>query len=349
MSDSTPTSGSYPENILEQPGAVRATVAGLPLLDGLSSFGQALTSGQFRHVVLTGMGASYAALHPLTLQLQAQGIPSQRIETSELLYHSARLLGPQTLLVAASQSGASAEILRLLERTRQDHITTIAVTNTPDSPLSRSSDALVLTRAGAEYSVSSKTYVATLTALNLLGDALCGRNLAPARAQLGHAADAMENYLSHTEEFVAILVQALGPIQHLVLVGRGASLAAVGAGALIIQEAAKFPCLGMSSAAFRHGPMELISPDLFVLVLNGTLPTQQLNARLAADIRALGANSALVEESLGINVFALPPVAPVTLPLLEILVPEMLSLALARLRNHVPGEFGIGSKVTVTE
>lgn len=349
MSDSNSTSGSYPENILQQPEAVRATVAGLPNLDAVSSFAWRLASGRFHQVVLTGMGASYAALYPLTLQLLAHNIPSQRIETSELLYHAPRLLGPRTLLIAVSQSGASVEILRLLDRTRPEQTPLIGVTNTPGSPLAKSADSIVLTRAGAEYSVSSKTYVATLAALNLLGEALCGRDLAPARVQLRHAADAMSSYLAHLDDHVAELVRILEPVRHIVLVGRGPSLAAVGAGALIIQEAARFPCLGMSSAAFRHGPMELISPDLFVLVLNGVAPTQELNTRLAADIRAAGAHAALVEESSGDNVFYLPPVPPATLPLVECLVPEMFSLALARLRGHTPGKFERSGKITVTE
>lgn len=349
MSDTNPTSGSYPENILEQPEAVRATVAGLPNLDQISSFAWRIASGHFHQVVLTGMGASYAALCPLTLRLLAHNIPAQRIETSELLYHAPRLLGPRTLVIAVSQSGASAEILRLLEQMHGAQAGLIAVTNTPDSPLAESSDAIVLTYAGAEYSVSSKTYVATLAALRLLGDALSGRDLTAGRAQLRYAVDVMSQYLARCDENVAALVQLLEPVHHVILVGRGPSLAAVGAGALIIQEAAKFPCLSMSSAAFRHGPMELISPDLFVLVFSGTAPTQEHNARLAADIRAAGGHAALVEESSANNVFSLPAVAPLTLPLVEILVPEMFSLALARLRGYTPGKFERGSKITVTE
>jgi len=345
MNPSQNSSGTgYPQNILEQPQAVRDTVAALENLD-LSSFAKQMANGQFGQVVLTGMGASYHALHPVTLNLLAHGIPAQRIETSELLYHAPRLVGPRTLVIAVSQSGASAEILRLLEHKS----TLIGVTNTPESPLARASDVVVLTHAGEEYSVSSKTYVATLAALQLVGDVLCGEDASATQAQLAHAADAMAQYLTQSEEYVTELSQTLAPIRHLVLAGRGPSLAAVGAGSLIIQEAAHFPCLGMSSAAFRHGPMELIAPNLFVLVLRGIAPTQELNTRLAADLKDEGARAALVQESLAPNVFSVPPVAPAALPLVEILVPEMISLALARLKGHTAGQFERSGKITTTE
>lgn len=350
MTDTEPhAQGSYPQNLLEQPDAVRATIAGLSNWSDLSPYADRLAAGQFRNVVLTGMGASYAALQPITLDLVAQGMPAQRIETSELLYHTPRLLDAQTLVIIVSQSGASAEILRLMERTRPEHISVIGVTNTADSPLAQGADAVVLMRAGAEFSVSSKTYVATLAALQLLGNILCGRDPNPGKTELEHTADAMVNYLTRLEEYVSALVQILTPIRQLAIVGRGPSLAAVGAGALIIQEAAKFPCLGMSSAALRHGPLELISPELFVLVYRGIAPTQDLNARLAADIRERGAHAVLVAESADPDVFSLPPVAPVTLPLVEILVPQMISLALARLRGRTAGQFEQGGKVTLTE
>lgn len=340
---------NYPQNLLEQPEAVRATVAGLSDWRALAPIAAELASGHFRQVVLTGMGASYAALQPLTLELLAQGFPAQRIETSELLYHAPRLLDPQTLFIAASQSGASVEILNLLEQTRSLHIPLIGVTNTPDSPLAEGASAVVLTHAGAEFSVSSKTYVATLAALYLLGSVLRGDSADAAGAHLRDAADAMEGYLAHSDEYVATMVHLFRPFEHFVLVGRGPSLAAVGAGALIIQEAAQVACLGMSSAAFRHGPLELIAPDLFVLVYHGTAPTQELNGRLADDIRARGARAVLVQESARPDAFSLPSVLPMTLPLVEILVPEIMSLALARLRGRTAGQFYQGSKVTVTE
>lgn len=341
--------GAYLQNILEQPRALRATLNAPYAINELQAFAEKIRASEIDSVIFTGMGASYHALVPVKLELVAHDIRAQRIETSELLYHAPRLLNPRNLMVIVSQSGQSAEIVKLLERVRSENIPCIGITNTKESPLATNADALLMTHAGAEHSVSSKTYVATLAALSILGALFSEQNISARRAQLLQAADAMEQYLTQWQTHVAALMDHLEEIQHIVMVGRGASLAAAGAGALIVREAARLPCLNMSSAAFRHGPMEMLSPQMFVLVFQGTAPTQALNARLVDDIRAVGAQAALVDDANASNVFSLAPVAPMALPLVEFLVPEMISLALARLRGIIPGNFERNTKITTTE
>lgn len=350
--------GGYFQDILDQPHAVRDTVTTLGKLEGLRPFAERMERGEIRSVLLTGMGASYHALLPLELELLGQGLNARRIETSELIHHAPRLLSAQTLVIANSQSGQSVEIIKLLERQRSDHFPLIGVTNTVDSPLAAAAEAVILTRAGSEYSVSSKTYVAALAALGLVGACLTRQDIGAHTSNLLRAADAMELYLSGAHKHIADLVTRFKNVQQLALVGRGPSLAAVGTGALVIREAAHFPCQEMSSAAFRHGPMEMVSPQLFVLVFAGIEPTLQLNRNLAADIRAAGGYAQVVEEisalfdsakSAESRAFSLPPSAPLTLPLLEILVPQMISIALARLEGRVAGNFERIAKVTATE
>lgn len=341
--------GEYLQNILEQPRALRDTLNASQPFDALQSFGAKLRAGEMDHVVLTGMGASYHALVPITLELTAHDIRAQRIETSELLYHAPRLLHPRNLIVAVSQSGQSAEIVKLLDMTRAAHAPCVGITNTPNSPLANHADVTCMTHAGAEHSVSSKTYVATLAALSLVGAVWTQKNLDERRAQLWQTAEATETYLARWHAHVAAWMANLKEMQHMVMVGRGASLAAAGTGALIVREAARIACLDMSSAAFRHGPMEMLSPQMFVLVFQGAAPTLELNARLVEDIRATGAHAALVRQGDASDVFTLPPVSDVVLPLTEILVPEMISLALARLREIIPGNFERNTKITTTE
>lgn len=341
--------GEYFQNILEQPRAVRDTLAGTMPLEGLRDFAEKIRMHEMDTVILTGMGASFHALQPLWLELTGHGIRAQRIETSELLYHAPRLVNSRNLVVPVSQSGQSVEIVRLVEQLRASKIPCLGVTNTVNSPLAQASDVLVTTRAGAEFSVSSKTYVGTLAALSFIGAVLTGKDYAARVARLAQAAEAMERYLARWSDYVGALMNEFREIPYLVIAGRGASLAAAGLGALIIREAARLPCLDMSSAAFRHGPMEMISPQLFVLVFEGLPPTQELNARLVSDIRKEGGRAALVKQANAADVFSLPPVPPEALPLLETLVPEMISLALARLRGHIPGNFERNTKVTTIE
>jgi glutamine---fructose-6-phosphate transaminase (isomerizing) len=338
----------YLRDILDQPIALRDTLAALTDLSALRPFADKLASGELRRVVLTGMGSSYHALHPLALTLLARGVLALMIETSELIHHAPALIEPSTLLVVVSQSGQSPETLKLLEKA-QGQASIIGVTNTAGSPLAKQSDAFLLMRAGSEYTVSTKTYLATLVALPLLGDALTGHDPAQTHTALSAAPEVVEQYLAQWPAHVEMLTERLNGIRFIMLVGRGTSLAAVGTGGLILKESTHFPAEGMSSAAFRHGPLEMISPDDFVLVFAGGEPTIQFNARLAADIQAAGGRTALVVESLTEGVFSLPPIPEVARPILEILPPQMISLALAQLLGREAGRFERATKITATE
>ena len=93
------------------------------------------------------MGSSFHALHPLNLQLISHGFTALMVETSELVHYKSRFFGPKTLVVAVSQSGQSAEMVRLAEVNRK-RSAVVAVTNTPQSPLVEHATAALFTQAG---------------------------------------------------------------------------------------------------------------------------------------------------------------------------------------------------------
>ena len=275
--------GPYLKDVLDQPLALEQTWHGLETSSALDHVAARLRNGEFKRIVLTGMGSSFYALHPLNLELIAQGHTTIMAETSELVHYQNALFAPDTLIVAVSQSGRSAEVVRLMEM--NDHrASIIGVTNTAGSPLAEHSDAAVLTQAGKEFSVSCKTYVAALMALQWLGDVLLGDN-GSAKDNLQHAASAVESYLHEWKSHVREISEYLKQVRHLFFVGRGRSLAAVGTGALIVKESDHFHAEGMSSAAFRHGPFEMLNDETFVLIFAGDSKTRDLNQRLLKDIR----------------------------------------------------------------
>jgi len=191
--------------------------------------------------------------------------------------------------------------------------------------------------------------VATLTALVWLGDLLCRGDLSGACQELELAAPLMERYLnrwnSHTEELAILLNGA----RDLFLVGRGSSLAAVGTGGLIIKESTHLHAEGMSSAAFRHGPMEMLNRQTFVLVFSGDPRTVDFNRRLYRDIQGASGQVGWVGSDATSEVFRLEAVPPRILPLLEILPIEMMTLALAALAGREAGRFERAQKITTTE
>lgn len=348
QSDFSVIEGAYLRDILDQPRALDETLAGLEVSKPLQRLTAHLQAGKFKAVVLTGMGSSFHALHPLNIELVNHGLTAMMVETSELLHYRNRLFDPKTLLIVVSQSGQSAEAVRLLEINRGKS-SVIAVTNTSGSPLAEQADATILSQAGEEFSVSCKTYLTALMALKWLGDVVCKRDLRRTRHELGAASPAVRTYLTQWGEYVQELAQMLKGTRHLFLVGRGSSLAAVGTGALIVKESDHFHAEGMSSAAFRHGPLEMLSDETFVLVFAGEPKTRDLNQRLFEDIRDKQGLAALVSEEAASPPCALPSAPRSIQPILEILPVQMVTLALAAQVGREPGRFELASKVTTRE
>ena len=348
LSEFSVIDGEYLRDLLDQPRALSQTLEGLEVTKPLRELAARLQKGKFKTVVLTGMGSSFHALHPLNIELINHGLTAMMVETSELLHYRSRLFHHQTLIVAVSQSGQSAEVVRLLEINR-GRSSIIAITNTPDSPLAERADATILTRAGKEFSVSCKTYLSALMALQWLGDVVSGRELRRTRQELKAAGPAVDEYLKHWKEHVQQLGQLLEGIRHLFLVGRGASLAAVGTGALIVKEADHFHAEGMSSAAFRHGPLEMLSDETFVLVFAGENKTRDLNQRLFEDVREQQGRTEMISEDSASSACVLPAAPRSIHPILEILPVQMVTLALAAQVGREPGRFELASKVTTRE
>lgn len=337
--------GGYLRDILAQPAALGDTLAGLdPQV--LSDARKRCREGRFQRVLLTGMGGSYWALYPLHLALLGHGWNSLLLETSELIHVLPSLLDSRTLLIVCSQSGRSAEIVRLLD-VKQPDCFTLAVTNTPDSPVAAHADALLLTRAGEEFTVSSKTYVTALMALKWTGDALLGLSLERSRDELSQAAPAVADYLRDWRAQVRSAEAQMSGVRDIFVLGRGPSLATAGIAGLIIKESTHLHGEGMSAAAFRHGPWEIIHPRLFALVMGGE--TAALATRLARDIVDAGGRAAVVSDDANSGVFRLPA-APASLrPIVEFLPVEMLTLALASIAGREAGKFERATKVTTTE
>jgi glutamine---fructose-6-phosphate transaminase (isomerizing) len=340
--------GQYLCDILDQPRALTATLGQLEISKELTVLARGLREGKTKRVVLTGMGASFHALHPLFLQLNEYGYTTVAIETSELVHSVPRWFEPQTLIIAISQSGESAEIIRLIEENR-GRAAIVGVTNAADSALALRANASIFTIAGTEYSVSCKTYVTALMALHLLGGFLCGCDASQTREELAQSVPAVAAYLRKWKDHVFEMMAEMGQVRDLFLLGRGASLAAAGEGALIIKESVRLHAEGMSSAAFRHGPLELVNAETFAVVFAGAETTRPLQARLLDDIRQAGGKTGWIAEDASGGAWRPPETPPGVSPIVEILPVQMMTLALAAEAGIEAGRFARVSKITTME
>jgi glutamine---fructose-6-phosphate transaminase (isomerizing) len=343
------------QDILSQPDSLRNALA---KFNGttLKPIKDAIQRGDFDRIILTGMGASLYAAYPAWLTLARAGLPAMWVDTAELIHHARELITPRTLYWLFSQSGRSAEIVSALEfdlllRPRA----LIATVNDPESPLAKAAqefDSLstcVPINATVEKTVSTRTYVNSLAVSQLAALALCGQDTTPPLEAMLETAASMQAYLESWEVRVQRIGELLGYPRRLVLLGRGASLAATYTGALILGEAAKYSAVPFQAGEFRHGPLELATPDLSALIFAGPPETRDLNARLLEDLRGYGTAGFWVGADPQEWQIEIPEVPVIGMPLVEILPVQLLSIHLAQQIGVEPGHFFRSGKVTLAE
>lgn len=343
------TEQGYLHDILSQPAALEATHLALVRSFDLGSIPARLKAGDFKQLLLTGMGSSHFIFYPLYYELVKQPTPVTIIEASELIHYAADLIQKDTLVITASQSGGSAETLRLLEISKEQGATVLGVTNTANSPLALKADVTLLTEAGPESTVSCKTYVAALLALRWLQDGLLGLDISAAREETARAGVLVQSYLQNWQQHVDFFKSELSGKNNFFMAGRGPSLAAALTGSLTVKESTLMHAEGLSCAALRHGPMEMMRAGSYVLVFAGQEKTQSLNKKLTQDLTAQGAHAVWVSEDSDSSAYRLPKGSEGLLPIFEILPTEMFNLALAELHNHTAGVFEHASKITSKE
>ena len=341
----------YLADILAQPSALRDALKNYSpeILDGLY---KRLQNGDFDRIIITGMGSSHNASYPALIQLCNQTVPVQFVNASELLHSLHGMIGTRSLLWMNSQSGQSAELINLLTRLKtQSPACLLASVNILSSPLASSADVCLPIHAGEEATVSTKTYV-NMLAVNLLAALqLTGNNIDSAIHEMQAAADSMEAYLNDWESQVKELDSLLGDFKQLFILGRGTSMSVVWTGSLINKEAAKCAFEGMHAADFRHGPLELASPDLSAFIFAGSAQTSNLNRDLASDITTHDGHVIWIDSAIDVN-FAnhlIPATSELTRPLVEILPMQMLTLVMAKRKGLQAGKFRYLNKVTARE
>ncbi len=340
--------------IHEQPDALHRVLDHFSA-EALYPWAKKLKDGTLKRVVFTGMGSSYHAAAPAVIMLEEHGIPASAVEASELVYYGK--LDAQTLLIAISQSGKSVEVVRLIETINKSstNIPIIGITNDAESPLALHSDAVILLHAGAELTVSSKTYTNTLAVLDLLARTLRSAPTQPALENLRLLADRMAEALPDWSKQAETIAEQLAISHFLVFLGRGPSRTSAMTGALIMKESTKLPTEGMVSGQFRHGPIEVVSREMVTFIFASPGRAAALNLGLARDLTQLSGqvfvigNDQVVPGAVRITTPQHPAIDEWIAPLIEMIPIQLIAAQLAKQRGFDTSRFMHGSKVTTRE
>jgi glucosamine--fructose-6-phosphate aminotransferase (isomerizing) len=343
--------------IASQPDAMRRAAAALEdQREALERLREA--SALSRTLVFTGMASSYDACYPAVNDLAARGVPALLVDAAEVLHFRRPILNAQTLSVIVSQSGESAEIVRLANELAKQRARpfVVAVTNASDNDLARRADIALDTRAGPESGPSTKTFAAAMATLSGLARLLAGDSVNTAvdrtRTAAEGAARAAERLLEDPEETAEDLSAWHGDREVMVLLGRGPARAATELGALILKESGVM-AESLESGLFRHGPLELAGPNMTAIVMATEPETRRLDLGLAADLVGSGAAVMVVtpdgEAPKGARAVATGYLDRALMSAVAVIPAQLLAWRLAATRGRTPGTYTRASKVTTRE
>jgi glutamine---fructose-6-phosphate transaminase (isomerizing) len=324
--------------------------------DGLPSLLRAaslLRSG--RRVVITGMGASLFASIPLAYDLLSRGIDTVTLEAGEMLHYGQEAYR-DAVVVVVSRSGESVEIAKLLAilKGRQP---VIGLSNVPASLLSREADVSLHIGSLSDEMVAIQTYTGTLLAHYLLGRAV-DDSLENARAELAALLPAFARVVAASFDERRLWEDFLEEGVPVHLLARGASLASAHEGALLFNEVAKSPAIGMPLASFRHGPVEVVDQAFRGIIFAPDGRTRNLNLSLARDIVRFGGQVRVIgpDESDPATDAAgdlasciVPACSELLVPLFEVVPLQVAALTLAVMRGIRPGSFRFTPQVATDE
>jgi len=169
-------------------------------------------------------------------------------------------------VIGISQSGASPDVLAVLEEAVRQGAMTVAITNEPNSKMASVAGLVLPLEAGPERSVpASKTYTASLLALALISNAI-DRDDAFERA-LAQVPSSLAGALK-AEIDLDKLVPALAGTRAIVL-GRGFNFSTAEEIALKLTETSYVLARAWSVADFEHGPIAVVEPGFPVLLVGG--------------------------------------------------------------------------------
>jgi glutamine---fructose-6-phosphate transaminase (isomerizing) len=298
------------KEILEQPDAVADTLRG-HLVDGeIVLDEQRITIQELRDVEKVFIVACGTAYHAGLIGKQAiehwTRVPVEVEMASEFRYRDP-VLDQQTLVLAISQSGETADTLEAVRHARTQRAKVLAICNTNGAQIPRESDAVLYTHAGPEIGVAAtKTFMAQVTAVELVGLALgqargtkYGDEILRDFAELCEVPAAIARTLGCIDQ-VAAIAREIAHSKAVLFLGRHMGYPVALEGALKLKELAYMHAEGFPAGELKHGPIALIENDLPVIVVmpspTGRPLLHQKMLSNIAEIKARGARTIVIAE-----------------------------------------------------
>jgi glutamine---fructose-6-phosphate transaminase (isomerizing) len=340
------------KEIHEQPKSVLATLRGrVAVLDATTRLdGLNLSPSdcrRIRGITVLACGTSWhAGMIGRYLMEQLIGIPV-RVEYASEYRYQPQLDLTDTLVIAISQSGETADTLEAMKAARAAGGRIVGIVNVVGSSIARgASDGGIYLHAGPEIGVAStKAFTSQIAALLLLTVHLGRHRGMPAgeAARLLKGLQQIPDLIERTlllDDQVRRIAEIYANARNFLYLGRGLNFPVALEGALKLKEISYIHAEGLPAAEMKHGPIALIDENMPVVFVAPRDPVYEKVVSNIQEVRARGGRiivvgtegwgdlSGIVDHELRV-----PETSPELSPLLTVIPLQLLAYHVAVLRG----------------
>lgn len=286
------------------------------------------TADYIRHaknIYITGSGTSYnSALIAKQILSKYAKIKAEPIMSSELQF-SPDTIEENSILIAISQSGESADVLDAVKIAKKANCKIIAIVNLLTSSLAREADVTIGMNCGPEIGVAAtKSFTSQLVILYKIVKYLNEENL---KIDFNQTSQSIGKILENPTN-VQNTAKELKNISDIYVLGRGIHYPIAIEASLKLKELTYIHAEGIPGGELKHGPLALMDDNVFVIIINPDDSTHTDTLTSAREIKARGAKIIGISDVQS-DVYdfwiEIPKISESEFPILEIIPIQLLS------------------------
>lgn len=272
------------KEIFEQPKAVNRVLANRIDFAKATAFFEELTLTdeqlqKVQDIVIVACGSAYHAGLIIAPLLQKEAMIPTKVEIASEFRYSNLFISKNTLVIAISQSGETADTLAAVTEAKKYGAKILALCNVPRSTLTRLADCTLWQKAGPEISVCSTKAFTNQVALLLLFAIKFARLKAMSFEKgidlllhLQKIPEVLQEVLQQNEE-IKKLATKYYKYEHFFFIGRQSMYPTALEASLKFKEISYNNAFAYPAGELKHGPIALISPSVPTVALAGNLHT----------------------------------------------------------------------------
>ena len=331
------------KEIYEQPKSIFRTLNNLNF-ENLNITKEYLKSLKKIYIIACGT-AMHAGLVSKTLIENLCKINVEVDLASEFRYRNP-IIDSNTLAIFISQSGETADTIAALELAKVSNAQTIAVTNVPESSITRIADKVLYTSAGPEIAVAStKAYTSQISLmsyfslylaklLNSINDDL----LKELETDLNNIPNKIKELFDNLDSQIKAIAKKIYLEKDIYYIGRGLDYYVALEGALKLKEISYIHAEAYASGELKHGAIALIENNTTVIsIITNPLLVEKSISNIQ-EVISRGAKTIIItNQSLNKNEFnhiiKIPEINSYLSPILSIIPLQLLAYHIAKLKK----------------